>query len=188
MKIFGKGTAKQILSLTGTHLLANITIGIVGLVFIAAALTNPVGKIIWGIAAIIIYATVIYSKSWQIAHDDAKPHTETELHAFKGAILPLGTLILSVILLLGYMLAWKGLSIDGELASATAYIYNIAYIMSTFAFNSFLGLTRGGANLSGHILMFILPFIASTLGYIAGMKGINISEKLLPMIYEKKKK
>lgn len=187
MKIFGKGTAKQILSLTGTHLLTNITIGVVGIVFIAAVLTNPVGKIIWGIAAMLIYAMVIYSKAWQIAHEDVKPHTETEPHTFKGVILPVGTLILSVILLLGYLLAWKGLSIDGELASATAYIYNISYIMSSFVFNSFLGLSKGGANIYGHILMYILPFVASTFGYIAGMKGFTISDKLLPMIYEKKK-
>lgn len=187
MKIFEKGTGKQILSLVGTHLLANVTIGIVGLVFMASVLTNPIGKIVWGIVAAIAYAMAIYSASWQIAHRDMKPHTETEPHALKGVILPVGTLLLSVILLLGYLFAWNGLSIDGEIATGTAYIYNIAYILSTFAFNGMLGLTKGGVNLTGHIVMYILPFVASTLGYIAGMKGLVISEKLLPMIYEKKK-
>ena len=165
MKIFEKGTGKQILSLVGTHLLANVTIGIVGLVFMASVLTNPIGKIVWGIISAIAYVMAIYSASWQIAHKDMKPHTETSPHTLKGALLPIGILLLSIILLLGYLLAWNGLSIDGELATGTAYIYN----------------------LSGHIIMYILPFAASTLGYIAGMKGLIISEKLLPMIYEKKK-
>lgn len=187
MKIFEKGTGKQILSLVGTHLLANVTIGIVGLVFMASVLTNPIGKIVWGIISAIAYAMAIYSASWQIAHKDMKPHTETSPYTLKGALLPIGILILSIILLLGYLLAWNGLSIDGELATGTAYIYNIAYILSTFAFNGMLGLTEGGVNLLGHIIMYILPFAASTLGYIAGMKGLIISEKLLPMIYEKKK-
>ncbi len=185
--MFGKGTVKQILSLVGTHLLANVTIGVVGLVFMASVLTNPIGKIIWGIIAVTAYAMAIYSASWQIAYEDMKPHTEETPYMLKGLLLPIGILALSVILLLGYLLAWNGLSIDGELATATAYIYNISYIMSTFAFNSFLGLTKGGANLLGHIFMYILPFVASMLGYIAGMKGFVISEKLLPMIYEKKK-
>ena len=187
MKFFEKGTAKQILSLVGTHLLANITIGVVGLVFMASVLTNPIGKIIWGIVAVIAYAMTIYSASWQIAHHDMKPHTEETSYALKGALLPIGIFLLSIILLLGYMLAWNGLSIDGELATGTAYIYNISYVMSTFAFNGMLGLTKGGVNLLGHIFMYVLPFAASTLGYIAGMKGLVISEKLLPMIYEKKK-
>ena len=187
MKIFGKGTVKQILSLVGTHLLANITIGVVGLVFMASVLTNPIGKIVWGIVAAVAYVVAVYSASWQIALNDMKPHTEETPHILKGVLLPIGILILSIILFLGYLLAWNGLSIDGELATVTAYIYNISYIMSTFAFNAMLGITKGDANLLGHIIMYILPFVASTLGYIAGMKGLVISEKLLPMIYEKKK-
>lgn len=179
---------RQVMKMAGTHFLTNITIALVGLVFLTSVVVNPTYKIIFTVIAAIIYAMSIYSKAWEFAGRDKKTTTETEVSVYKGPVLPLGAIVISALLLLGYLFAWRYLTIDGTLATATAFLYNAVYVITTFTFSGILGLQNGSASVVGHIVMYIIPIVASTLGYIAGMKGFTIGDKLLPMMYEKKKK
>lgn len=187
LKIFREGIFGHILSVAGVHLLTSLTIGVVGIVFVPSALTYSVFSAIFTIMAIVICFAAVYTRAWQIAEADKKAAGEEKLPAYKGTVLSAGAIVISLVLLGGYIFAWRFLTIDGSLATATGYIYNIVYILTTFAFNPLLGLDKGDVSIIGHLVMYVIPVIASTLGYIAGLKGFTISDKLMPMIYEKKK-
>lgn len=79
------------------------------------------------------------------------------------------------------------MTIDGSLATYTGVLYNVFYIFNTFMYTGFLDLANGHMNGYGHIVIYIVPLAASTIGYIAGLADYTLVDKLMPFMYEKKK-
>lgn len=188
MKTVYKGIGKQAVALVGTYFEMNLLAAIVGILFVTSVLVNSTLNVIFTLITIAVCLIAVYMKAWDIAESDRTGRSGVKPHIYKGAMLPIGIILFGMILLGAYLFAWRFLTIDGQLSSATAYIYNVAYIVSTFAFNALLGLSEGGASVWGHIIMYLLTIAASTVGYIAGLHDFSVSARLTPFVYEKKNK
>ncbi len=188
MKIFQQGTVKQIMGV----LLSHVYVVLIGTVFVLGMmwwiLDKPVWEAVFSVLFTLLYFSVIYHRSWEYAAHDKKPYVEMTPYKAKGAVLSIGILILNLILWVAYEFAWNFMTIDGSLATYTGIIYNVMYIFNTFMYTGFIELANGTMNWYGHIIIYAVPITASTLGYIAGLADFTLSDKLMPFIYEKKKK
>lgn len=188
VKIFQTGMLKQVMGLVSTHAISVMIITIFGFGFMSWMLEKPTLYAICCIIMTLIYFSAIYSKAWDAAARDKKPYTETSVYIFKGAVLAAGILILNLLLWLGYIFAWTFLIIDGYLSSATAIIYNILYVINTFMYSGFVTISEGHTAWYGYLFIYLVPLIASTIGYIAGVHDFTLSDKLMPFIYDNSKK
>lgn len=188
MKIFQQGIVKQILGQTMSH----VFIVLIGTVFGLGAmwwiLDKPVWEAVFSVFFTLFYFSIVYRKAWDYASHDKKPYVEMTPYKAKGAVLSIGILLLNLILWIAYKFSWTFMTIDGSLATYTGVFYNVAYIFNTFMYVGFINLSNGSMNWYGHIIIYAVPLAASTLGYIAGLKDFTLSDKLMPFIYEKKKK
>lgn len=187
MKIFQEGMFKQVWGLVLTHLYAVIISTLLGMGIMWWVLDKPVWSKVFSAVCMLIYFSAVYSTAWNAAERDRKPYTTTKQYFFKGAVLSVGILAVNLILWLLCKFAWEFLSIDGALASYTAILYNVLFVFDTFIYTGFIRLSDGNMTWYGHIMIYLLPLAASFLGYIAGMRGFTLSDKLMPFIYEKRK-
>ena len=187
-KIIQPGMGSQFMSLVTSH----IFIAILGAMFSFSIFTwvfdKPIAEFIFSVVFTLIYFSVIYSRAWSIAGRDKKTYTETSVYMAKGAVLSIGVLILNLILWLCYKMAWQFMTIDGSLATWTGIFYNVLYVFNTFMYMGFINLHNGTMNWYGHIIIYLVPVAASTLGYIAGVADFTFADKLMPFMYEQKKK
>lgn len=175
---------KQIWSVFWTHL---YTIGI-SIVFGLGAfwwfLAQPVWQKVYSVIFMIIYFVALYMKGHKIAAHDLKGYAQTKAYPAKGIFFGLLISLSTFILWIGYRLVWIG-SPDG-LMGVWKSMYNGLFIFYTFIYNGIMVPYKGGIFWYSHIVMYALPVAALGIGYFAGFKGINIYEKLLPFMYEKK--
>ncbi len=176
----------QILRLIKTHTYVAFFTFVFGMLFLASIVTTKTGGFIFSLLATLIYFFAIYNTSFDICKQDKKSYTKTMPHKLKGLVLPVGVLAVSILLYLLYIISWNFISIGKELISVTAWINNILFIMWSFMYNSFINLYQGNMSLFGYIIIAVLPFVASALGYYAGYVDFDINEKFLKMVYEKK--
>ena len=186
MKVFQQGTFRQIMSVLVSH----IYVVVIGSVFGLGAMWWIIDKPVWGkvfsFFVTLFYFSVIYSKAWDTAAHDKKPYVDMQPYMLKGAVLSIGILSFSLLLWLLYKMAWTFLVIDASLATYTGVIYNVMQIFNTFMYTAFIGLEKGTMNWYAHIIIYLVPLAACTLGYIAGMKDFTIMDKLMPFVYEKR--
>lgn len=188
MKIFQEGMLKQVWGLVVTHLYSVIISALFGFGVMWWIIDKPVLSKIFSVVCMLIYFSAVYSAAWNAADRDRKPYTTTEQYFFKGAVLSVGILAVNLILWLLCKFSWTYLTIDGALASYTAILYNVLFVFDTFIYTGFIKLTNGSMVWYGHILIYLLPLAAAFCGYIAGMRDFTLSDKLMPFIYEKRKK
>lgn len=187
MKIFREGMLKQTWQLVVTHIFSSVLFTLFGLGLMWWILDKPLLAKIYSAICAVIYFAAVYSSAYGAAEYDKKPYTPGEPYFFKGAVLSVGILLLNFILWLLCKFAWTYLTIDGSLATATAVIYNVLFVFDTFVYTGFINLTNGNMAWYGHLLLYLVPLLASFAGYIAGTRGFTLSDKLMPFIYEKRK-
>ena len=129
---------------------------------------------------------MLYSEAYAIATRDKKSYTNEEPYLLKGFLLPVGLTILTIILYVLHYAVWTYMSVDGALMSITTWLLNMPYIIWTYAFNGIIGLEKGIMAWSGYIIVVFVPVIFSGFGYIAGLKGFDLTAKLSKYVYEKK--
>lgn len=188
MKIFQPGMAKQFLSTLISHITIVMLLAMFMFMFVALVMNKPVVYTAVSVLMSLIYFFGLYSKGGELAHRDKLSYTTTSVYFFKGTVLSLSVLVWNFVLWLLYIFAWNFLTIDGQLFSFTGIIYNILYVLNTFMFSGFAEISCGYVEWHAHLLIYLVPVVALTLGYIAGIYDFSIAEKLAPFIYEKKKK
>lgn len=181
-------TWKQIAEIIKIHFFTVCPIALIGLLIFAGVVTNPVGSVIFSVIATLIYFFSLYDKACDIAKRDKKSYTPEQPYIFKGALLPLGLLVLSVIIYMLYFISWKYMSIDGVIVGVSGWINNFICIIWTFPFTGFMTLKNGYMSLSGHLLVYLLPFAACFLGYLAGYKNYDITASISKFVYTSDKK
>lgn len=187
-KIKTKGLSRQILSCAGSHLFIALVTSAFGFGAFWWFLTQSNWKEIFSIICTVIYIIVLFLKGQKIALHDKKSYSDETPFWFKGILLAIGPILITFIIWLLYRMTWVYMAIDNNISGYTGIIYNISFILWTFPFNGLICPFQGGIFWYGHIIIYVVPLISLFFGYAAGYKGINIYEKILPLMYEKKKK
>ena len=186
-KIFQPGMFKQIMSMVASNAVGIFLCSVLYFICMFWSADKPFWAAVMSGILTLIYFSEIYQKAWACAERDNKSYTETTPYLFKGTVLSIGILVYYLIIWLLYIFTWNALTIDGSIATWTGLIYNVIYVLSTIMYTGFSTPASGNVAWFVQLLIYIVPVIASTLGYIAGEKGFMLTEKLIPFIYEKKK-
>ncbi len=184
MKKTGKKLpVKQVLKLVKAHLSASILIFLFGMILSGALYReNKIPLVIFSIISLLTYFLSIYLESYAIARQDNKRYTVEEPYMLKGFLLPVGVVILTIILYTIYFFVHRHVPAP----SIWKLISGIVYVVWTYPFSEIIGLNNGAMAWYGYIIVIFSPVILSGLGYIAGLKNFDISEKLSKFVYEKK--
>ncbi len=186
-KLFKYLPPKQMLQIIKSHAVATIFIFIFAMLA-AGAIYGKYAILlnIFTVITLFIYFSFIYGEAFNIAKKDKKNYTDEEPYLLKGFLLPIGLTIITILLYVLYYVVWRYMSVNGALTSMVAWTLNMPYIIWTYAFNDLIGLEKGIMSWYGYIIVVFTPVIFSGIGYIAGLKGFDIKEKLSKYIYEKK--
>lgn len=175
----------QVVSVILEHLRAS-TIFFVAWILTIRITSSVIGGIVYSVIATFFYLTLMYSAGYQALKNDKKSYSPLTPKKYKGALLSLGLLALSILIVIAYLIAWR-VAGDGEnLITLWAVAVNVLYLFWYSPFVGFLGTQKGTISMLGYIIIFVLPTASCFLGYFAGYKGFDISEKLRTLIYEKK--
>lgn len=177
----------QVMALVKSHLVVGFLSSVLGIFLLLSIVTNPVGNVIFTVIFTLIYFMSIYGAAAGCAQRDKKPYTEQEPFPWKGLILPVGIFIATALLWGLYKVAWTFITIDGAIATAGGMACSVIFTVWTFMFNAFMGLQNGGMNGYAVVILAVVPIAASGIGYYAGYRGFDIYDKLMRLVYEKKK-
>ena len=178
---------KQSLQLLKSHAATSGLIFIFGILIFAGVITHNIGSVIFSSVATVIYFFSIYGVAFEIAVHDKKSYTPEEPYPLKGLPLAASIFFASAVLYALYIIAWKLMTINGTLFSVTGWIDNFLFIIWSFPFSAFIGLSEGYMSVFGYVFIAVFPFLASFAGYYAGYRNFDLQTKLLGAIYEKKK-
>ena len=129
-----------------------------------------------------VYALAMYSKSAETAWYDRKEYTPQKAYAWKGFLLPLGIFAVWIILFALYKFSWKY-----EIVSySSGFINNFLFAMWNFVYSGILELNNG--SFSWYIIGVeaVVSIAACAIGYYAGFRRFDLSEKVAKIVYEQK--
>lgn len=127
----------------------------------------------------------MYKVSCEISMHDKKSYSDEHPYALKGAVFGICMFVVTAILYILYYVAWKYITVDGILLTATAIIDNVMFVIWTYPFNAFIGLSKGVMTWYGYVIVILLPFAGCFLGYLAGYFDFDLSNKIWDFIHEK---
>lgn len=161
----------------------------ISFVFLAAAfyllMTKYIFREILSVIFMTVYFGVVYSRAHKFATLDKKPYTKTRPSLLKSIMFGL-MLSFSFFVVWGiYKLMWINFGQEGMLSSVGAGIYSIFFWIYTIPFNGIMGLAKGHIMWYALLSMFLVPVLATTLGYWAGLKNFRLMDKIGNLAYEK---
>lgn len=174
----------QMLLMVKSHFTTAVLFMIIFLLM--TSMMQGIGGIIFGILGVIGYFLTIYSAAVASQKSDRLPSSPLTPKPLKGFILPLLLIALNLLIVLLYKAAWAYASSGGTLQEPWSLIANIIALLWVAPYQPILGMASGHIELHGYIIIFVLPVVASGLGYLAEYKGFDLSEKLRGIAYEKK--
>ena len=176
----------QILSVILVHIEAAVVFFLVWIIAIAATGTR-IGGLIYSSVSSLFYAVMMYSQGYSAAKNDKKSISRLTPFFYKGAAISLALTAANVLTAVLYRLAWS-LGGDGEsLVKIWAVIGNVWTLFWFSPYMNLLGMDKGSIAVYGFVTILLLHTAACFLGYFAGYKNFDISEKFRFLMYEKKK-
>lgn len=146
---------------------------------------KPVSKEILGVIFTIIYFGMMYMRVNKLAKFDYKSYTPLKPSVFKGVMFGAAISAVTFLMYIIYRYIWANfVGVDG-LTGIPAIMYNFIFAFWTFPYYGLMGMSNGHITLIGHILIYAVPVIASTTGYIAAKYKLDILEKINNFTYEK---
>lgn len=180
--------ARQMWSVLVSHIVCVLVLAIFMFMLVASVMDKPTLYQAVSLLMTAVYFFGLYAKGKEIAGRDKLSYTTTSVYLFKGAVLAVPVLVWNFVLWLLYVFAWKALTLNGQLFSFSGVFYNIIYVFNTFMYSGFAEISGGSVEWYAHILIYIVPLAAVTIGYIAGVYDLSLMEKIAPFVYEKKKR
>lgn len=175
----------QMLLMVKSHFTTSVLFMILFLA--TSAMQKGFGNILFGVLGFLGYFLSIYSYSGSAFKDDKLSVSPLTPHPLKGLWLPVILTVTNIIVILLYKLAWAAGSNGESMTEIWSLILNIISLLWVSPYQPLLGMEYGHIELKGYLIIFITPFIASTLGYLAAYKGFDLSAKVHGIAYEKKK-
>lgn len=166
----------------------HFTVSVVFMIFFlfTASMQSGLFNTIFGIFGFLGYFLSIYSYSAAALRDDKMSASPLTPKPLKGLCLPAFLTIASIVIILLYKMAWAQGSDGQSMTTNWSFILNIVSLLWVAPYQPLLGMAFGHIELQGYLIIFITPFIASTLGYFAAYKGFDLSAKVHSFAYEKK--
>lgn len=186
VEMFNKSPIKQMLEIIKSHAVVAFCLFFLGLFAETAVYRPNIGMIVFMIFKLLIYFFVIYADTYKIAKHDKKSYTKEEPYFYKGFLLPIGLIIITVLLYIVYYLVWKHMTVDGSFVSIAPRLLNLAFIIWSYPCKEVIGLKEGFIEWYGFIILIILPVIISGIGYFAGLKEFDINSLISKIVYEEK--
>ena len=175
----------QMLLMIKNHFTVSVVFMI--LFLMTASMQVGVGSLIFGGIGFLGYFLSIYSYSGTCLRDDKITVTNLTPHPLKGLMLPIFLTIASAVIILLYKLAWTHGSDGHSMTEVWSLILNIISLLWVSPYQPILGMEYGQIAPHGYAIIFVTPFVASFLGYLAAYYGFDLSEKVHGIAYEKKK-
>ncbi|MBQ7985981.1 MAG: hypothetical protein IJ304_01800 [Clostridia bacterium] len=167
----------------------HFTVSVVFMIFflMTASMQKGVFNTLFGVLGFLGYFLSIYAYSGTALRNDKLTVSPLTPKPLKGLLLPAFLTIANVIVILLYKLAWIAGSDGKSMTEIWSLILNIISLLWVAPYQPLLGMAYGHIELQGYLIIFVTPFIASTLGYFAAYKGFDLSAKVHGFAYEKKK-
>lgn len=184
---------KQALSHLVVHSVACLFIFLVMVPIIGGVASYPLLSLCVSVVMAVVYAGVLFGKSYECAYSDYKTYSKLKPYPLKGFVLSLGVIIPVVIVWVFYVIAWKVAPIP-ETASSEAQIplltfsANILYSFITAPFWNLVDIKGSNASLTGQIITLAVPAAACFAGYYFGYIKVDFTKYFNKLMYEKKKK
>lgn len=182
-----KGIVGQLFGMFWTKLVVTIFEMLIGFSAVAGLQNHPVAATIISMLFLLFEFSQLYSAAFEAAEFDKRPYTKNKSVPWKGIYLPAVILLFTLMLYVLYRIAWiYGGGSDG-LQNLKSVAMNVPFVLWTIVYDPFLKLNLGHARAAGMAVLFLLPVVASGLGYYAGYRDFSVTEKFMPFIYDKKK-
>lgn len=174
----------------GKMILCHFTSVLICIVFEAVACWRFLAEPVWQyvIAGIftLVYAILIYNMAHKLAGFDRKSYTPLKPSlkwGFLWGVAISATVAVAIIL---FKLNWHIFAVDMTINNVFSIIYNLIFYVWTAPYYGFI-ISQSGSNIQSFviILMLVVPIVASTLGYLAGMNNFELIVKLDSMTVEK---
>lgn len=175
----------QMLLMLRTHFTTAIIFMV--LFLMTTSMRGSFGNMVFGVIGLLGYFLSIYSSAASAFINDKMDASPLTPKPAKGFLIPIFVVIANILVVLLYNMAWAFGS-DGEsMTQIWSLIINIVSLLWVSPYQPLLGMAYGHIKPVGYIIIFIIPVIASALGYFAAYKGFDLSAKVHGLIYEKKK-
>jgi|GEM_PF-6374499 len=175
---------KVCFKMTLTHISVQVCTLLLGTAIMGAMLNNALGLMLLSVLASAFYMGFVYRNAWNVAKLDIKPYSVNKSYVWKGLVLVLPIFAINLILAILWMITNPTMI---ELRDMTAFATVQALKGWNFNAYGFMNMQAGGMGAFYWVAIFTFCPIASTVGYIAGMKKYSVVDKLLyPMVYKKK--
>ena len=80
------------------------------------------------------------------------------------------------------------MTIDNFIVGESGIINNMIFVVWNYTYIGFISFSEGVLPPINYLITIIFPTIASVLGYYAGLKNFDITEKLHKAVYEQEEK
>ena len=177
----------QIRSVLWSHLYSSIIMSVMGLFAFWWFMSKNIWQQLISSAFIIAYACVMYSKGERLAKRDKYSVSTLKPYPLKGVVLSLSVSAITFLLWLCFYITWNYMSIDGSIEGVSGIIFNMLFMVWTYMYNGIMGAYHGGIHWYAHVLMYLVPTLSLGIGYFAGYKDFDISEKIDESMYEREK-
>ncbi len=146
----------------------------------------PVWKYIFSVVFGAVNFLCIYNAAHKTAVYDTRSYSQFKPDMRKSLLLTASIWAATLLLWGLYWVTWRFASIDGYIFSLSSSINNMLFYMWTFPYVAIVKMSMGGFSAVGMVIVFAVPLVASVAGYYTGMRRIDLTDKLISGIYEKK--
>ncbi len=141
-------------------------------------------EILSGIFMLVNFA-ILYVTSKKFALLDNKPYTPLKPSIVKGALFGCLIAAVNIIFVIIYRLIWISFGTETGLSGVFPMLVNAMFYYWTYPYNGIMNMSEGVVTAYSVAAMVAVPVLATLIGYIAGMKKFELSEKLDEFMYEK---
>ena len=182
----GKLLFKQYMNVLAGHIVAVIAEAFLQLFLLGFLFMKDAFRPFGGVLFVIIYAAIIYCRAKKVAEADNKSYSVLKPSLKKGLLMGVMIAALTFLLFGIDKGLWAAFGSDGVISGVVPKICNVIFVVWIIPYYGFMGNGANVVTVTVLVLMAVIPVISSFLGYFAGCKGINITEKLNLSMYEKK--
>lgn len=184
-----KHYSKVCFKMTGAHVITQVFSLALGPLVFYIILGNQIGWYVMSAVLSVSYAMMIYSTAYKIADKDIKSYSQHKAYRAKGLLLPVPTLLLTLIMTLLYDFSFYHEFADYDLQMKLEFFVRNLFIGWDFTFEGFRTAADGSISIFYWLLSFLMMPVFSFLGYWAGMNRYEFGYQFFSrLVYKKEKK
>ena len=144
-----------------------------------------VAKEILSVIFMLVNFAMLYTSAKKFALLDNKPYTPLKPSKLKGVLFGVSVALVNLIFAGIFRLMWIKFGTDLGITGVFPTIINALFYYWSFPYNGIMNLSNGVFTLYSLAAMVVMPVAATLIGYIAGSKKFELTEKIEEFMYEK---